>query len=386
MKNESPRYSDTPHETFAYDAADRISSPGYSFDANGSMTEDGEHIYRYDAARRLTAVLDESSEETIAAYEYDFLNRRISATEPSGTVYFHYDAERVIAETDGAGNTIASYSYGPGGVHSMRRDGATYFYVKNPHGDVVALTNSSGQVVNSYGYDPWGRLLESTETVANPYRYAGYRYDEATGLYYLSARYYSPESYRFLTKDPYPGNPRAPDTLNPYRYCADNPISMVDPTGLLEFFGFEVHAFEDHGLAATDYWATKSIDPNNAWYETAAYTGMGLLSALWTPCNSNATFTVLTTAWGVGRWFGRPFWQYYPQGNPGYQSNWLTRGLGWRPPYEPGQQAVRGLNLPPWNPGTAVRPVRVSWWRFVSGPHPVSGGTGVEYFVGLFPR
>lgn len=39
----------------------------------------------------------------------------------------------------------------------------------------------------------------SDEVKDNRYRYAGYQYDEETGLYYLMARYYEPEtacSYR----------------------------------------------------------------------------------------------------------------------------------------------------------------------------------------------
>lgn len=47
-------------------------------------------------------------------------------------------------------------------------------------------------VVNTYTYDPWGKVLSVTEQVVKPYRYAGYRYDSTTGLYYLWNRYYSP--------------------------------------------------------------------------------------------------------------------------------------------------------------------------------------------------
>ena len=189
----------------------------------------------YDALGRLSAVLDAASETTIAVYAYDFLNRRTFATDASGTVYFHYDgaSANVIAETDGAGATIASYAYdAQGRIHSMSRAGATYYYHTNGHGDVVAVTNAAGEVANTYRYDPWGRVLEANETAPNPYRYASYRYDEATGLYYLWNRYYSPGECRFLTRDLHPGRLESPSTLNPYLYCYANPVSAVDPTGL----------------------------------------------------------------------------------------------------------------------------------------------------------
>jgi RHS repeat-associated protein len=57
--------------------------------------------------------------------------------------------------------------------------------------------------VAEYEYDAWGNILSQTGSLAseNPYRYAGYRYDEVTGLYYLMARYYDTNIGRFITVD-----------------------------------------------------------------------------------------------------------------------------------------------------------------------------------------
>ncbi|MDA8218386.1 MAG: hypothetical protein M0Z94_12295, partial [Dehalococcoidales bacterium] len=221
--------------SFAFDGADRISSSGYGYDQRGNMTADPTHRYRYDALNRLTAVLDAASETTIAAYTYDFENRRTSAADASGTVYFHYDgaSANVIAETDGAGATIASYAYDAAGrIHSMSRAGATYYYHTNAHGDVVAVTNATGEVANTYRYDPWGRVLEANETVPNPYRYASYRYDERAGLYYLWHRWYDAGTMRFMTKDVHPTQRARPVSMNSYVYCEGDPVNLVDPTGL----------------------------------------------------------------------------------------------------------------------------------------------------------
>ena len=53
----------------------------------------------------------------------------------------------------------------------------------NGHGDVTVILDGD-TVGASYYYDAFGRHLESTGSVANPYRYAGYMFDEETGLYY----------------------------------------------------------------------------------------------------------------------------------------------------------------------------------------------------------
>ncbi|MBC7252109.1 MAG: RHS repeat-associated core domain-containing protein [Anaerolineae bacterium] len=51
-------------------------------------------------------------------------------------------------------------------------------------------------------------------------------------MYYLRARYYDPTTGRFLTRDPFPGLITNPQTLNPYVYVANNPVNLIDPSGL----------------------------------------------------------------------------------------------------------------------------------------------------------
>lgn len=84
----------------------------------------------------------------------------------------------------------------------------------------------------SYTYDPWGRVLTSSGTVVNPYRYAGYRYDAVSGLYSCWNRSYAPELGRFLQRDLVPARLAVPETLNRYTYCWGDPVNKVDPTGL----------------------------------------------------------------------------------------------------------------------------------------------------------
>ena len=86
----------------------------------------------------------------------------------------------------------------------------------------------------SYEYDPWGKVLKApTDQVGaeNPIRYAGYYYDTDTGLYYVKARYYSPDLGRWLTKDPDGGDRKDPQSINPYIYVDNDPVNKVDPDG-----------------------------------------------------------------------------------------------------------------------------------------------------------
>jgi RHS repeat-associated protein len=56
--------------------------------------------------------------------------------------------------------------------------------------------------------------------------------NEENGLNYIRARYYSPEVGRFITKDPQTGNDRDGQSLNRYVYALNNPVVLVDISGL----------------------------------------------------------------------------------------------------------------------------------------------------------
>jgi len=171
----------------------------------------------------------------------------------AGTTYYHYDGNNVIAETDENNNVTARYAYLGGDYkpYSMTKyneipdySTLTYYFQYNARGDVTSFTDQWGTVVARYTYDPWGNPLTITDgsgndvsnnpahrANTNPIRYAGYRYDAESGLYYLLARYYDPSTYRFLTKDPDGGDKDSPLTQNLYAYAGDNPVMNVDPDG-----------------------------------------------------------------------------------------------------------------------------------------------------------
>lgn len=83
----------------------------------------------------------------------------------------------------------------------------------------------------TYEYDAFGNLLRETGNLENPYRYAGYRYDVETELYYLQSQYYNPETGRFLTRDTFEGFENEQLSLNKYAYTHNNPVMNVDPDG-----------------------------------------------------------------------------------------------------------------------------------------------------------
>jgi len=226
----------TPITTnYTYDAANQLTAvdgQAYTYDDNGNLISDGEKTYVYNEVNQLVEVKDASG--TIAAFTYDFSGKRISKTTSSGTVNYHYAGDKVISETDASGNIITEYTWDQHNRPvSMIKDGATYYYHVNAHGDVTSLTDENGNVVAQYEYDAWGNILSQSGTMAsiNPYRYAGYMYDEETGLYYLMARYYDAEVGRFITRDTFAGFSSNPQSLNLYVYSYNIPVNLIDPSG-----------------------------------------------------------------------------------------------------------------------------------------------------------
>ncbi|MGX4668687.1 DNRLRE domain-containing protein [Cerasibacillus sp. JNUCC 74] len=231
--------------TSTYNIQNQLTAYGketIKYDQNGNRIEDGTYTYEWNAADQLVAVTKKGESTPFAEYKYDDDGRRIQKKVKGTITNYIYDGDslNVLYETNAKDQVQRSYVYSAGGQllalnkHNGNKVSDTYYYHYNPRGDVIALTDQSGNVVASYEYDSWGNPQESKRTgiaLENPFRYAGYHYDEETGLYYLIARYYHPTHSVFLSLDPDPGDDDDILTQNGYTYANNNPVMLVDPDG-----------------------------------------------------------------------------------------------------------------------------------------------------------
>jgi len=211
---------------YTYDAANRLTDVGgvaYTWDANGNLTSDGVRSYTYDQTNRLTQVT-EGSLTTQFAYNGDGV--RTSKTVGGDTTEYVLDLLATLPVV--ISDTEAVYLYGLDII--AQQQSARYYYMHDGLGSVRQLVDTTGQIETNYAYDPFGVPQVGGE-VHNPYQFTGEAWDAEVELLYLRARYYQPEVGRFITKDPWAGDPWAPATLNLYVYARNNPVNVVDPSG-----------------------------------------------------------------------------------------------------------------------------------------------------------
>lgn len=196
-----------------------------TYDLNGNSVNDGTNTYAWDVRNRLA-----SANSGGAAFSYDPLGRRISKTLLSTTTNFLYDGPNPIEEL--SGSTVTANLLTGGVDERFQRTDTTgsYSYLTDALGSTEALTSSTGAMQASYAYSPYGALSISGSTT-NSYDYTG-RESDGLGLHYYRARYYNPETGRFLSEDPsgFRGG------INEYVYAHGDPIDREDPSGRYDWW------------------------------------------------------------------------------------------------------------------------------------------------------
>ncbi|MEK6815128.1 MAG: RHS repeat-associated core domain-containing protein, partial [Nitrospirota bacterium] len=237
------------------DSLDPAKSVSYAYDANGnqiSKTSAGATTeLSYDARNRLSRVTRGGS--LLASFAYDAEGRRREKTGLTGRLKYVYDGDSVLLETDELGSTVARYASGPGRLHSIEHIGeGRLYYHQDALGSTVNLTTSAGTIQATYRLDAWGSLRRQLGGSYNARLFTGKERDVETGLYDFGARYYDPEVGRFLTEDPYQGDPFTPPSLHRYLYAYGNPARYIDPTGRIVEDLFREAALEAEGLTYAD--------------------------------------------------------------------------------------------------------------------------------------
>jgi RHS repeat-associated protein len=226
------------------DGNNRISLPGYAYDAAGNMTSapsPASASYTYDAESELTQAVTSST----TGYVYDGDGRRVEKTS-GGSAYklYWYDVGgSVLEETDGSGSTsnggFNEYVYFAG-KRIARRDSSSnvIYYFADQLGSARVVTNASGAILDDSDFYAYGGERAVSASSGNVYKFEGKERDSESGLDDFGARYYSSQLGRFISADwsaipvpvPY-ADLTNPQTLNLYAIVRDNPETFADLDG-----------------------------------------------------------------------------------------------------------------------------------------------------------
>jgi len=147
-------------------------------------------------------------------FEYDPFGRRIYKSSSSATSIYAYDGVNLVEETNSTGGAaVARYSQGLNIDEPlvMLRSGTTSY-------------RSAGKYLHL-------RLVRQSRRLfgqpGNSFRFTGREFDTETSLCYYRARYYDPNSGRFVSEDPI----RIQGGINLYAYVRNDPVRLTDPDG-----------------------------------------------------------------------------------------------------------------------------------------------------------
>ncbi|MDQ3805948.1 MAG: hypothetical protein M3416_19225, partial [Acidobacteriota bacterium] len=234
-----------------FDAAtNRINAAGWQYDAAGNQTRawDGTAWQRmeYDMAGRLATVKTDAG-AVLATYTYGDSTARLVTQEGPARTYYAWGPGGVTAEYAETDGTTAdttpqwgkNYIYLGGRLLATQQPGGAGEVVQYHHPDRLGtrlVSNAADTGHFEQATLPFGSDLAAESTGATGRRFTSYDRSNATGLDYAVNRSYDPQQGRFTTVDPIEMEAvdlDAPQTLNLYAYCGNDPVNRTDPSGLL---------------------------------------------------------------------------------------------------------------------------------------------------------
>ncbi len=192
---------------------------GLDYDAADRLTRTHVHPTRPDAA-------------TTHVYNGDGVLMR-SITAGVTTTYTH-DLARSLPVLIGrkVGNAEREwYAYLPGSLLRLGQhapDGTLIAHLHDFQHSLRATLDAQGRTQH-YAYTAFGVPLSVAQHPV--FGFAGELHDPLSGLVYLRARWYDPDSGTLLTADPYHGGWQQPYGHHPYQYAYSNPLRFADPRG-----------------------------------------------------------------------------------------------------------------------------------------------------------
>ena len=206
----------------------------YCYDANGNLTGDNAGLsLKYDH-QNLPVVAQRGALRDDFRYGPDGMRTRSWGSDGARVYLPGYEHRTDTGETK---VYIGDYAV-------ISRIGSTRkveYLLKDRLGSVDAVANSSGAVTETRGYDAFGKPRSGTwndlspakiaSTAVTPKGFTQHEHLNELELIHMNGRMYDYNVGRFMGVDPFIQFPLNSQSLNPYSYILNNPLSGTDPTG-----------------------------------------------------------------------------------------------------------------------------------------------------------
>ena len=231
----------------------------FEYDPSGNLVKDGLNRLEFSYnCLNLMQTVQTTVGASKAQFTYGSDGRKLS--EKAGTGGFEYLGSLIYAYRGGT-LSLAQAVTDEGTIQSA---GVNYF-IRDHLGSVRAVVDYTGKTVERNDYYPFGGRHENSAlslSATNRYKFGGKETLEPVSLDMLDfgARFYDPRIARWNTQDPLAEqNP----SVSLYAYCSNNPISRIDPDGMLDdwvergnrvVFDPDIHGPNDPKLQSGDHY------------------------------------------------------------------------------------------------------------------------------------
>jgi RHS repeat-associated protein len=221
----------------------------YCYDANGNLTSysmsggtAGSFFAKYDHDN-LPYQTSRTAQFTTrsASISYDADGARVRQSGTDGTRLYDGAYEKVLSPSIEEKVYVGDYAV------LTKPNGSTTrinYLLKDRLGSVDTVTDATGAIAEQRGYDAFGKPRQGSWADLTPPRLAniantprGFTQHEhlnSVELIHMNGRAYDYNLGRFLSVDPIIQFPTNSQSLNPYSYIMNNPLSGTDPTGFAE--------------------------------------------------------------------------------------------------------------------------------------------------------
>ena len=227
-----------------------------TYDASGNQTALGATVATYDGFDMVTSYrFDGVNVET---FVYTASDERIGVLRGTDWTWSLRDTSGQVLRQYRSSSTnpnapwlwIEDYVYRDGlllGSERVAEEGGRRHYHLDHLGSARLVTGASGSVISEHDYLPFGaertmigQHLARGFDREEPMRFTGHERDfdnttpndSSAYIDYMHALYYAANSVRFLSPDPVLGNLLQPQSWNRYAYVLNNPVNLIDPSGL----------------------------------------------------------------------------------------------------------------------------------------------------------